>query len=146
MSATLRIARRISKYLGLLLLAALLVVFASVPLARWEMHVARHKQAFLDSLELHYLNPFMRFMEANGSVSRWLSASDDLRDSLDERHAFLQRVTLALREACVNLVAGSDTGTGNGLTSHVCGPFASPLRISRICRFAVGAGCENGLT
>lgn len=72
--------------------------------------IARHKQAFVDSLELQYLNPFMRFAEAKGSVSRWLSADDDLRDSLKERNAFFQRLTLALHEAGVNMVTGSDSG------------------------------------
>ena len=72
--------------------------------------IARHKQAFVDSLELQYLNPFMRFVEAKGSVSRWLNASNDLRDSLEKRNAFFQRLTLALHEAGVNMVAGSDSG------------------------------------
>ena len=72
--------------------------------------IARHKQEFVDSLELHYLNPFMRFAESKGSVARWLGASDDLRDSLEERNTFFQELTLALHEAGVTMVAGSDSG------------------------------------
>jgi imidazolonepropionase-like amidohydrolase len=72
--------------------------------------LARDKQGFVDTLDLQYLNPFMKYFESKTSVTRWLTASDNTRDAMTERNNFFQYITKELHENGVNLVLGSDSG------------------------------------
>ncbi len=72
--------------------------------------LSRDKQGFVDTLELKYLNPFMKYFESKTSVTRWLTASDKTRDAMDERNDYFQYITGVLHETGVNLVLGSDSG------------------------------------
>lgn len=72
--------------------------------------LAQHKQAFVDTLELQYLNPFLRYFERETSVARWLTASNHTRDAMVRRNEFFQYITRVLDETGVNLVLGSDSG------------------------------------
>jgi imidazolonepropionase-like amidohydrolase len=83
--------------------------------------IAREKQAFVDTLPLHYLNPFMRFVEGHTSGARWLNASDKTRDAMEKRNTFFQEITRVLHDNDVNLVLGSDSGiifAVPGLSTH----------------------------
>ncbi|MBT8065673.1 MAG: amidohydrolase family protein [Gammaproteobacteria bacterium] len=84
--------------------------------------LARDKQDFADSLELQYLNPFMKYFESKTSVTRWLTASDKTRDAMAQRNDFFQYITGVLHENGVNLVLGSDSGimyAVPGISTHV---------------------------
>jgi imidazolonepropionase-like amidohydrolase len=83
--------------------------------------IAQHRQTFLDSLPVEYLNPFMRFVEERTTVSRWLNASDQLRESLEKRNAYFQYMTRVLHDSGVNLILGSDSGiiyASTGFSTH----------------------------
>jgi len=72
--------------------------------------LSRGKQSFVDTLELQYLNPFMKYFEKKTSVTRWLTASDNTRDAMGERNDYFKYITGVLHEKGVNLVLGSDSG------------------------------------
>ena len=72
--------------------------------------LSRDKQGFVDTLELQYLNPFMKYFESKTSVTRWLTAGDKTRDAMGERNDYFQYITGVLHDKGVNLVLGSDSG------------------------------------
>ena len=70
-----------------------------------------HKQAFIDTLELDYLNPFYRDLLKEFSVERWLSVSDKHAAYNQKELVFLLDIVKELHFQQVTLLIGSDAGT-----------------------------------
>jgi len=70
-----------------------------------------HKQTFIDTLNLDYLNPFYRDLLKEFSVNRWLAASDKHAAYNQKEFQFLQDIVAELNAQQVTLLVGSDAGT-----------------------------------
>ena len=73
--------------------------------------LSRDKDQFVDSLELETLNPVYRFLLGQFSVKRWLAADRAQADWNEKELRFLQEIVLAMDEAGIQLLVGSDAGT-----------------------------------
>lgn len=75
------------------------------------MRLSRDKNEFIETLELDYLNPFLKTIEEEYSVSRWLA--DDKKQSQyhEKKLKMLIDISAALHQAGVPLLTGSDAGT-----------------------------------
>ena len=73
--------------------------------------LSKHKQLFIDSLDLDYLNPFYRDLLEEFSVNRWLAASDKHADYNEKEFNFLQDIVRELKSQNVTMLVGSDAGT-----------------------------------
>ena len=70
-----------------------------------------HKQSFIDTLPLEYLNPLYFDIERLFSVSRWLEVSEEHANFNKKELEFLLKTVKILDEYHVKLLVGSDTGT-----------------------------------
>ena len=70
-----------------------------------------HKQSFIDTLPLEYLNPLYFDIERLFSVSRWLEVSEEHANFNKKELNFLLETVKALHDHNVKLLVGSDTGT-----------------------------------
>ncbi len=80
-----------------------------------------HKQDYIDTLPLKYLNPFYREIENTYTIPRWLSASKAHANYNAREMKFLMKVLKALDDNNVTLLLGSDVGvlyTIAGLATH----------------------------
>jgi len=73
--------------------------------------ISSEKQAFIDSIDLDYLNPFYRDLLKHFSVDRWLAASDKHAKYNRQEFEFLQYIVNELHKEKVSLLVGSDSGT-----------------------------------
>ncbi len=71
--------------------------------------IAQHKQSYLDTLSLKYLNPNIKSL-VGGSVE-WALSINDPTPWLKKSN-YMAKITLALHQAGVPLVLGSDAGAG----------------------------------
>lgn len=83
--------------------------------------LSKHKQVFIDSLDLDYLNPFYRDLLKKFSVNRWLAASENHADYNEKEFTFLLDIVKELKFQNVAMLVGSDAGTMftlPGLSTH----------------------------
>ena len=73
--------------------------------------LSRHKDQFVDSLELETLNPVYRMLLGEFSVKRWLAADQGQIEWNEKELLFLQEIALAMDNLGIQLLVGSDAGT-----------------------------------
>jgi hypothetical protein len=73
--------------------------------------LSKHKQEFVDSLDLDYFNPFYRDLQKEFAVKRWLTASKKHADYNEKELSFLQDIVWELKSQNVTMLIGSDAGT-----------------------------------
>ena len=70
-----------------------------------------HKESFIDTLPLDYINPLYYDIEELFTVSRWLNVGKEHADFNAKELQFLLKTVKVLAEQDVKLLVGSDTGT-----------------------------------
>lgn len=84
------------------------------------MQISSQKQAFIDSLELEYQNPFFREL-LQPSVDRWLADTPEQSAYHQKEFKFLKEIVAEFNQHGIPLLLGSDAGTMfsiPGIDSH----------------------------